>query len=95
VTRRYDEPIEVHLRDAIPDQFLWRDRLYVIREVLEHWVESGGWWREPQTGLDDGDREIWRVEAAYRGAGDDHTTGIYELAFDTATGRWMLAVVID
>ena len=25
-------------------QFLWRSRIYVIRHVLAHWIESGTWW---------------------------------------------------
>jgi len=27
-----------------PSQFLWRGRVYVVREVLAHWVELGTWW---------------------------------------------------
>lgn len=27
-----------------PVQFLWRGRLYLVREVLAHWVELGTWW---------------------------------------------------
>jgi len=26
------------------NQFLWRSRIYVIRHVLAHWIESGTWW---------------------------------------------------
>lgn len=29
-----------------PVTFLWRDRLYVVREVLGHWYERRMWWRE-------------------------------------------------
>jgi hypothetical protein len=28
-----------------PEQFLWRGRLWKVRAVLEHWVETGPWWR--------------------------------------------------
>jgi hypothetical protein len=42
--RCFAEPIEVRRRDDVPEQFLWRSRLYVIRDVLEHWVECGQWW---------------------------------------------------
>lgn len=27
-----------------PVQVLWRGRLYLVREVLAHWVELGTWW---------------------------------------------------
>lgn len=42
--RRHCEPIEVRRRDDAPEQFLWRSRLYVVRDVLEHWYEAGQWW---------------------------------------------------
>ena len=49
MSRRFTAPVEVHTRaDAsgpVPDQFLWRGRLYVVREVLARWTESGSWWR--------------------------------------------------
>lgn len=45
MTRLHPEPVEVRARDGAPEQFLWRGRLYVVREVLASWTESGGWWR--------------------------------------------------
>jgi hypothetical protein len=44
MTRRYDEPVDVRRGDEAPTEFLWRGRLYVVREVLGHWVETGAWW---------------------------------------------------
>ena len=45
MTRRYGDPVDVRRRDDAPAEFLWRGRLYVVREVLTHWMESGAWWR--------------------------------------------------
>jgi hypothetical protein len=49
MTRLHADPVEVQHRDTRlgpePAQFLWRGRLYVVREVLARWTESGGWWR--------------------------------------------------
>lgn len=50
--RRYDDPIEVRkgwigpAQAGIegPEQFLWRGRLWKVREVIAHWVETGPWW---------------------------------------------------
>jgi hypothetical protein len=28
-----------------PEQFLWRGRLWKVRSVLAHWVETGPWWQ--------------------------------------------------
>jgi hypothetical protein len=42
--RRLVESVEVRRRDGVPEQFLWRSRLYAVRDVLEHWFESGRWW---------------------------------------------------
>jgi hypothetical protein len=45
MTRRYDDPVDVRRRDDVPAEFLWRGRLYVVRDVLAHWIETGAWWR--------------------------------------------------
>ena len=79
--RRYDDPVEVRTgADQDPDQFLWRGRLWQVREVVAHWVETGAWWMSRagapaaggagggSTAVSDGDllleREVWRVAAA-------------------------------
>jgi hypothetical protein len=51
VVRRYEEPIEVRATadetaGGAPDAFLWRGRLYIVREVLDHWKERRPWWRD-------------------------------------------------
>jgi hypothetical protein len=44
--RRYDDPVEVRRgSDEHPEQFLWRGRLWKVRAVLAHWVETGPWWQ--------------------------------------------------
>ena len=90
--RRYGNPIEVRRTDDRPSQFLWRDRLYVVRAVLAHWVEAGRWWRAGGEGLDDREREFWRVEAA---AGKGSGLGVYDLCFDWSRGAWFLATALD
>lgn len=45
MSRLHTDPVEVRRRDDEPTQFLWRGRLYVVREVLARWTEAGGWWR--------------------------------------------------
>lgn len=65
--RRYDDPVEVRQgwvegpahRGEGPEQFLWRGRLWKIRAVLAHWVETGPWWQSTSVreviGSDDAD----------------------------------------
>jgi hypothetical protein len=47
--RRYDDPVEVRKgmvgTQEAPEQFLWRGRLWKVRDVLAHWVETGPWWQ--------------------------------------------------
>ena len=74
--RRYDDQVEVRKgADEDPDQFLWRGRLWQVREVVAHWVETGAWWTRTSGGPGstsgaavDADllreREVWRVAAA-------------------------------
>jgi hypothetical protein len=111
VVRRYDDPVEVRKgADEDPDQFLWRGRLWQVREVVAHWVETGAWWtrRAPATasGPLDGDllreREVWRVAAA-RGrvaasaptAEADPGFGVFDLVFSWSEGSWQLARALD
>jgi hypothetical protein len=132
--RRYADPVEVRqgpLDDATseaaegPSQFLWRGRLWKVRAVLAHWVETGPWWQS--TGaravvdaegpaqpaqpaaqrvlLGDllNERELWRVEAgrprppAATPDGEVETgiSGIFDLSFDWADGRWTLVGCTD
>ena len=36
-----------HGHDPTPEQFLWRGRLFSVRTVLDHWVDSGTWCLSP------------------------------------------------
>lgn len=45
MTRLHTDPVEVRSERDAPAQFLWRGRLYLVREVLARWTESGQWWR--------------------------------------------------
>jgi hypothetical protein len=105
MARRHADPIEVRGPGSggtagageQPTHFLWRDRVYAVREVLGHWRESGPWWEAvraaPQQGvretgvLDTTDREVWRVEAS---RGRCYAPGVYELSLDRTAGRWTL-----
>jgi hypothetical protein len=86
--RRYDDPVETRMGLVAgmegPEQFLWRGRLWKVRAVIAHWVETGPWWQSGGAraviGSDDvrsadvrsadllAERELWRVEAG-RGPG--------------------------
>jgi hypothetical protein len=53
--RRYDDTIEVR-RGLVngteaPEQFLWRGRLWLVHDVMAHWVETGAWWEQDQVRL--------------------------------------------
>lgn len=49
MSRLHADPVEVRTRAAesgpVPDQFRWHGRLYLVRDVLARWTESGSWWR--------------------------------------------------
>lgn len=48
MSRHHADPVEVLRHDEAPEQFLWHDRLHLVRAVLAHWVESAAWWRTAQ-----------------------------------------------
>ena len=47
--RRYDDPVEVRrgwvTGVEAPEQFLWHGRLWKVRAVIAHWVETAPWWQ--------------------------------------------------
>lgn len=101
--RQYDDPVEVRRGEAEdPDQFLWRGRLWKVRAVVAHWVETGPWWQGPERVAEGGaaavtdlvaERELWRVEAG-RGREQDGY-GVFDLSFDWTDGRWQLVGCLD
>ena len=53
---------EVHVRSGVldgavdaPVQFVWRGRLYLVREVLSRWRERSAWWEHPAVAAVHGD----------------------------------------
>jgi len=95
---RFDERAE----DA-PQQFLWRGRLWQVREVIAHWMEVGAWWvRRPEDAPGRSElateRQVWRVTAA-RGRAvatiGDPGFGVFDLTFDGAERAWRLAGSLD
>jgi len=97
--RQYDDPVEVRRGETEgPEQFLWRGRLWKVRAVVAHWVETGPWWQ----GRSDlvAERELWRVEAG-RGAqvgmreGAEDNVGVFDLSFDWTDGCWQLVGCLD
>lgn len=110
MTRVYDEEVVVQRRDGDPEQFLWRHRLYVVRSVLAHWVESGAWWRGEGVLALTGDRptaaaaagpgpsDLLSEREVWRveaGAGRTAGCGLYDLCFDWSRPGWALARVLD
>ncbi|MHB8186510.1 MAG: DUF6504 family protein [Dermatophilaceae bacterium] len=112
MVRRYEEPIEVRagtggvdlgdidcVQDPSPSAFLWRGRLYIVRDVIGHWRERRAWWHEAlDPDEDDSDtrrgmsaahglgcleQEVWRVEAS---PGRLAGTGVYDLGMNDLGG---------
>ncbi len=100
--RRYDDPIFVLFSDE-PRQFIWKERLLLVKEVQGRWSRATDWWAGQQAraargeavasaaGADLlGEREVWRVEA-----GNGRHRGVYELARTIGAEDWVLQAVLD
>jgi len=82
MSKLINEPIKVHRnRDSTITAFIWRKRLYRVREVLDRWREPSEWWDEEAVRL------FFRVNAGSTGI------GIYELY--QSGGDWFLSRVLD
>ena len=71
--RRYDDTIEVR-RGLVngteaPEQFLWRGRLWLVHDVMAHWVETGAWWEQDQV------RSLLGTDEARGSHGSDGSAG--------------------
>ena len=91
---------DIEVQDPSPSAFLWRGRLYVVRNVIGHWRERRAWWREALDtdedlaahGLDSLEHEVWRVEAS---SGRLAGTGVYDLGAGGPAHSWRLLRVAD
>ena len=115
--RRYDDPVEVRRGpgdgpDAMtegPAQFLWRGRLWKVRAVLAHWVETGPWWQSAGVraviGTDDstgparpGGTDLLAERELWRveaGRGPADAGGVFDLSFSWDDGQWQLVGCAD
>jgi uncharacterized protein DUF6504 len=88
-----------------PEQFLWRGRLWKVRAVLAHWVETAPWWQSsgvravigsdepgspPEQGADAGDLLLERELWRVEAGRGAGAGGVFDLSFDWADGRWQL-----
>jgi hypothetical protein len=76
------EPVKVYKgKDALPDAFVWRKRLYRVNEVMSWWREPSEWWDGQ------GARFFIRVNAKNSSSG---TYELYKLG-----ESWFLSRVLD
>ena len=82
MSRLIDEPVKVHRdSDSIITAFIWRKRLYRVRDVVGWWREPSEWWNGKSMRL------FIRVNA------QNSSTGTYELY--KLGGQWFLSRVLD
>lgn len=74
--RRYDDPVDVRRGQVTgstgvwegPEQFLWRGRLWQVRDVVAHWMETGPWWQSAGVRAVIGSDEASEVAVAAAGS---------------------------
>lgn len=93
MTKRYRERLDDVTLDAdaaAPASFAWRGQRYTVLQVLGHWREDAGWWRQPDGIPVQIERtDLWRVEAR----NGEPVRGVYELV--RRGGAWRLDRVWD
>ena len=80
MARRYDEPVDVQSREEVLSAFIWRDRLYAVRGVLDRWTERRSWWQDPVGAPQSGERTVWRGGAS---PGRRAGRGVYDIGLGT------------
>ena len=107
--RTYDEPICVLFSDQ-PQQFIWRGRLLLVKEVQGRWSTSTAWWESPRISAARGDTAtctstatdttaeadlLEELEVWRVEAGNGVQRGVYELARSVGRDDWVLQAVCD
>ncbi len=105
--RNYDEPICVLFSDR-PQQFIWRDRLLLVKEIQGRWSRSTAWWESPRVSAARGDAATGPTAGAQAKAdlldemevwrveaGNGMQRGVYELARFVGRDDWVLQAVCD
>ncbi|MHA6512249.1 DUF6504 family protein [Tessaracoccus sp. Z1128] len=103
----YDEPIHVLFSDE-PRQFIWRDRLLLVKEVQGRWSRATPWWSGRQVRAARGEevaaergeevaaRDLLGEREVWRvEAGNGRHRGVYELARTVDAEDWVLQAVLD
>ena len=82
--RRFSD--EVHVRSGAlgeahdaPVQFVWRGRLYVVRELLSRWRERRAWWEHSAVAAVHGDEPVVAAVGAGRGGAATTARPVLEL----------------
>lgn len=97
MTKRPPGGITVTVVDGVPARLRWRERSYLVEQVLTHWVESGAWWQAVARRVGVAAPQsaplsctVWRVEArGMRGS------IVVDLAHDADSDTWTLVRLAD
>ena len=106
--RSYHEPICVLFSDQ-PQQFIWRNRLLLVKEVQGRWSRSTAWWESSKVSAARGDAAtneqasetpagtdlLEELEVWRVEAGNGMQRGVYELARFVGRDDWVLQAVCD
>ncbi len=97
MTKRPPGAITVIAVDGVPQRLRWRERSYLVEQVLSQWIESGAWWQIVARGVGAATPvrtplscTVWRVEA--RGA---RGSMVVDLAHDTEADVWSFVRLAD
>jgi Family of unknown function (DUF6504) len=111
--RRYDDPVEARMGLVSgmegPEQFLWRGRLWKVRAVIAHWVETGPWWQsggaravigsdEPAPAADLRSADLLGERELWRveaGRGPGRPVAVDDTADDTGDGGGVFDLAFD
>jgi hypothetical protein len=100
-----DELIDVLRRHGEPAHFIWRGKLYRVRQVLSHWIQVGADSGELPSVLLRTDRRLGTVETLVFGRdreverelwsvrasiGRDGDVEVFQLCHDVPSGGWLL-----
>ena len=111
MSRRYCEQVQVQLGEPllglpvvsrptaeVPTAFIWRGRVHLVREVLDHWTQRLPWWQDTgivAEGADSADEPVAGQSTAGRSAGQQPVMEQQVWRVEAGAGRVMGTGVYD
>ena len=81
MVKLFQKPIKVKTVQSRPVQIFWQEKSIHIKEIFEHWKDTGCWWEK------ESEKDFYRAV--------DSNQNIFEFFYDHQEHQWYLYKLYD